>query len=64
VLSSAKTHEQLESQLGHTDLLVEYSDSLLSSVNVFTLPQREAPDAAARVAAPAKGVRQRVASHG
>jgi methyl-accepting chemotaxis protein len=64
VLSSAKTHEQLESQLGHTDLLVEYSDSLLSSVNVFTLPQREAPVAAARVAAPAKGVRQRVASHG
>jgi len=64
VLSSAKTHEQLESQLGHTELLVEYSDSLLSSVNVFTLPQREKPDAAARVAAPAKGVRQRVASHG
>ena len=64
VLSSAQTRDQLESQRGHTDLLVEYSDSLLSSVNVFTLPQREAPESNARVAAPAKGAAQRVAAHG
>ena len=66
VLSSAKTHEQLESQLGHTDLLVEYSDSLLSSVNVFTLPQRDVPasDLTARVAAPARVAPKRVASRG
>jgi twitching motility protein PilJ len=64
VVSSTKTHEQLESQLGHTDLLVEYSDSLLSSVNVFTLPKREAPEPTARAAAPVKGVPQRVVSNG
>jgi len=64
VLSSAQTHEQLESQLGHTELLVEYSDSLLSSVNVFTLPQRQAPESTARATAPAKVEPQRVAAHG
>jgi twitching motility protein PilJ len=41
VVSSSETHDQLESQRGHTDLLVEYSDSLLASVNVFTLPKVE-----------------------
>jgi len=36
--STRQTHEQLESQLGHTDLLVILQRSALL-VNVFKLPQ-------------------------
>jgi methyl-accepting chemotaxis protein len=45
--STRRTFEKLQGQLGHTDLLVEYSDGLLSSVGVFKLPEgrRAASDA-------------------
>jgi methyl-accepting chemotaxis protein len=37
--STRRTFEKLQGQLGHTNLLVEYSDGLLSSVGVFKLPK-------------------------
>jgi methyl-accepting chemotaxis protein len=37
--STRRTFEKLQDQLGHTNLLVSYSDSLLSSVTVFKLPE-------------------------
>jgi twitching motility protein PilJ len=49
--STKETHDQLESQLGHTDLLVEFSNDLLESVNVFTLPQPMHAPAAVAVSA-------------
>lgn len=36
--STRRTYDQLQSQLGHTNLLVRYSDTLVSSVSVFKLP--------------------------
>jgi twitching motility protein PilJ len=64
VVSSTETHDQLESQRGHTDLLVEYSDALLASVSVFTLPKREEVVPTARAAAPVKGTAKRQAANG
>ena len=37
--STRRTFEKLQSQMGHTNLLVGYSDGLLSSVSVFKLPR-------------------------
>jgi twitching motility protein PilJ len=39
--STQRTFEKLQDQLGHTNLLVNYSDTLLSSVTVFKLPHSE-----------------------
>ena len=39
--STQRTFEKLQDQLGHTNLLVTYSDTLLSSVTVFKLPQSD-----------------------
>jgi len=64
VVSSTETHDQLESQRGHTDLLVEYSDELLASVSVFTLPKREEVVPTARAAAPVKGTAKSRAANG
>ena len=64
VVSSTETHDQLESQRGHTDLLVGYSDALLASVSVFTLPKREEVAPTARAAAPVKGTAKRQAANG
>jgi twitching motility protein PilJ len=38
-VSTRRTFEKLQSQMGHTNLLVGYSDGLLSSVGVFKLPR-------------------------
>jgi methyl-accepting chemotaxis protein len=39
--STQRTFEKLQDQLEHTNLLVTYSDTLLSSVTVFRLPQSD-----------------------
>jgi methyl-accepting chemotaxis protein len=45
--STRRTFEQLQGQLGHTNLLVNYSDSLLRSVTVFKLQKTVDPNATA-----------------
>jgi soluble cytochrome b562 len=40
--STQHTHEQLQDQMAQTEKLVDYSEGLLESVSVFTLPKSAA----------------------